>query len=87
LYRTKNYCYSCARAHARARAHTHTHTHKIHLLFIFIFEHNFEDSHLKLASDYARFVTVQNSQFSIHIRFANGHIRRICTRRLILSIC
>jgi len=31
-------------------------------------------------------VTVQNSQFSIHIRFANnanGHIRWICTRRLI----
>jgi len=31
-------------------------------------------------------VTVQNSQFSIHIRFANnanGHVRRICTRRLI----
>jgi len=30
------------------------------------------------------FVTVQNSQFSIHTRFANnvnGHIRRICTRR------
>jgi len=37
-----------------------------------------------LALDYAQFVTVQNSQFSIHIRFANnGHIRRICTRRLI----
>jgi len=34
----------------------------------------------KLAPDYARFVIVQNSQFSIHIRFANnanGHIRRI----------
>jgi len=32
------------------------------------------------------FVTVQNSQFPIHIRFANntnGHIRRICTHRLI----
>jgi len=31
-------------------------------------------------------VTVQNSQFSIHIRFANnanGHVCRICTRRLI----
>jgi len=30
------------------------------------------------------FVTVQNSQFSIRIRFANnanGRIRRICTRR------
>jgi len=32
------------------------------------------------------FVTVKNSQFSIHIRFANnanGYIRRICNRRLI----
>jgi len=25
-----------------------------------------------LAPDYARFVTVQNSQFSIHIRFVNN---------------
>jgi len=42
--------------------------------------------YLKLAPDYAQFVTVQNSQFSIHIRFANNanrHIRRICIRRLI----
>jgi len=33
-------------------------------------------------------VTVQNTQFSIHVRFANnanGYIRRICTRRLICS--
>jgi len=39
-----------------------------------------------MRADYARFVTVQNSQFSIHIRFANnanGHNRRICTRHLI----
>jgi len=34
--------------------------------------------------DDVRFMTVQNLQFSIHIRFANNanrHIRRICTRR------
>jgi len=34
----------------------------------------------------ARLCAIQNSQFSIHIRFANnanGHIRRICTCRLI----
>jgi len=34
-------------------------------------------------------MTVQNSQFSIHIRFANnanGHIRQICIRRLIFML-
>jgi len=31
-------------------------------------------------ADYARFLTVQNSQFFIHIRFANRHIRRFNIR-------
>jgi len=34
-------------------------------------------------------MAIQNSQFSIHIRFANnanGHIRQICTRRLIFVL-
>jgi len=46
---------------------------------------------IRVRSDYARFVIRDSSKlaFFIHTRLANnanGHIRRICTRRLILFV-